>query len=488
MKFLLMFLLGLLFHLRANSVDSFVLVTPFAAFAPTKSIGIISNAHHDRTHGGNMHFKPRMAMHHKIFEIINHGPTPFIKLCLLANNEDHVDGDTAISSTTLDPFLLIPIILPFAAYSSFDSVEAAYTAFFKLLASGSNFQAVDGGALQARIISPILNGIVLPTSSLLFSTLVSNTVGTLRNRLNAIKECLTQEAGDVQKLMLLMAYYPSNVKMETELYLIQYCTRLIAESQDSYDHEDFTGSADTEINQLMVMLNDLSESRSLTRASPARTILSATLKGTTTNSDDEQLALSSSILTQSFTAIDNLNSNRLMRMTQLRAPYPFLHYAILIALPITIIFSFLMQTTNGECRVELIPLHCTIHMLSEDALCIATMTMLTAHRSSFFARSLLQQTFFSTWTKSNSKFYGQCYLGHCHFWDWLSMVSGAPLISDCKGFMCRGRRFDTVFKDDIQYIVLCTFLLAYYAFTHLWLTLYLCLPQTRLEWTLSWFL
>jgi hypothetical protein len=46
-------------------------------------------------------------------------------------------------------------------------------------------------------------------------------------------------------------------------------------------------------------------------------------------------------------------------MTQLRAPYPFLHYAILIALPITIIFSFLMQTNNGECRGELIPMHYT---------------------------------------------------------------------------------------------------------------------------------
>lgn len=43
-----------------------------------------------------------------------------------------------------------------------------------------------------------------------------------------------------------------------------------------------------------------------------------------------------------------------------------------------------------------------------------------------FARSFLQQTFFSIWTKSNSKFYGQCYLGHSHFWDLLSTVSGTP--------------------------------------------------------------
>ena len=360
MTFLLMSLLVLLFHLTENSVYSFVIVTPFAVFAPAKSIGN-ANAH-DRTHG-NIHFKPRMAMHHQTFKIINHGSTPCIKLCLLAYNKDNADvddyEDTAISSASFDLWLIIPIILPFAAYNTFDSVQASYSAFYNLLASGSNFQVVDGGALQARIISPILNGIVLPTSSLLFSTLVSNTVGTLRNRLNVVKECLTQEAGDVQKIMLLMAYYPSSVKVETELYLIHYCNRLLAESQDSYDHEDFTGSADTEINQLMVMLNDLSETRSITRASPARTLSRTALKCTTNSDEDEQLPLSSSIVTQSFTAIDNLNSNRLMRMTQLRAPYPFLHYAILIALPITIIFSFLMQTNNGECRGELIPMHYT---------------------------------------------------------------------------------------------------------------------------------
>ena len=230
------------------------------------------------------------------------------------------------SGSKFDPFLLIPLILPFIAYSSFDSAEMAFGHFYEFLAKDQAFHAVDGGKLQANLISPTLNGIVLPMCTFLFSTLVSTSISTLRNRLTSVKECLTKEAGDLQKLVLLLQYYPTETRARSKQLIYNYCQRLIEESDDGYDHEKFIGSIDVEINELMMLLNDVELKHYVGEDIPH------------------------SILTQSLTAIDKLNENRLSRMTQLREPFPVLHYIILGSLPIAIVFSFLMQTNNDTLR------------------------------------------------------------------------------------------------------------------------------------------
>ena len=230
------------------------------------------------------------------------------------------------SESKFDPFLLIPLILPFLAYASFDSAEIAFGHFYEFLAKDQSFHPVDGGKLQANLISPTLNGIVLPMCTFLFSTLVSTSISTLRNRLTSVKECLTKEAGDLQKLVLLLEYYPTEAKAKSQHLIYNYCQRLIEESNDGYNHDSFTGSIDVEINKLMMLLNDLELKQNVGEDIPH------------------------SISDQSFTAIDNLNENRLSRMTQLREPFPVLHYIILGTLPIAIVFSFLMQTNNDTLR------------------------------------------------------------------------------------------------------------------------------------------
>lgn len=230
------------------------------------------------------------------------------------------------SESKFDPFLLIPLILPFVAWESFDYAEMAFGHFYEFLAKDQSFHPVDGGKLQANLISPTLNGIVLPMCTFLFSTLVSTSISTLRNRLTSVKESLTKEAGDLQKLVLLLEYYPIEAKAKSQQLIYNYCQRLIEESDDGYDHETFTGSIDVEINRLMMLLNDLELKHYCGEDIPH------------------------SISAQSLTAIDHLNENRLSRMTQLREPFPILHYIILGSLPIAIVFSFLMQTNNDTLR------------------------------------------------------------------------------------------------------------------------------------------
>ena len=244
---------------------------------------------------------------------------------LLASMEYIDDEDIEFLNEKFDMRLLIPILMPFIAYASFDSVHNTYCILYEFLASAKSFSTVDGGELQTKMISPTLNGIVLPTSSILFSTLVSTTIGTLRNRISIVKECLMKEAGDLQKLNMLLEYFPPRAKKESQVLLYNYCRRLIRESSDSFDHEEFAGSTDVEISDFMMLLNDISNHRW-----EGREIISAPIVG------------------QSLSTIDTLTVNRLTRMTQLREPFPMLHYIILFVLSSTIIFSFLMQTNNGE--------------------------------------------------------------------------------------------------------------------------------------------
>lgn len=236
------------------------------------------------------------------------------------------EEDVELLDKKFDIWLLIPILMPFFAYTSFDSVQATYSMIYDFLASGKSFSTVDGGALQTKMISPTLNGIVLPTSSLLFSTLVSTTIGTLRNRITIVKECLTKEAGDLQKLNMLSEYFPPRAKKESQVLLYNYCRRLIQESSDSFDHEEFAGSTDVEISKFMIMLNDISNHRW-----------------------EGMEIIPAPIIGQSLSTVDTLTENRLTRMTQLREPFPLLHYIIIFVLSTAIIFSFLMQTNDGEC-------------------------------------------------------------------------------------------------------------------------------------------
>jgi hypothetical protein len=199
-------------------------------------------------------------------------------------------------------------------------VARLFDVFINVLAYERKWVPADGGAYQAKIIAPAINGIVVPTISILFATLTSNTISSLRQRQIDIHTCLNSEAGDLRVLSMLVDAYPMNSqKVRCREYLDQYTSRLIAESADSKTSKVMYGSTDSEMNGFVAALNQLANGRS--KSSPPDVVLS-----------------------QSYGAVVRLNTIRSSRITALQSTFPVLHYAILELLAASICIAFLVET------------------------------------------------------------------------------------------------------------------------------------------------
>jgi len=222
-----------------------------------------------------------------------------------------------------NPIMLIPIMTPFLAYMTYDDVARTFNFLFDILARDRKWVPVDGGAYQARIIAPAINGIIVPAISILFATLTSNTVSTLRQRQIDIHTNLNSEAGDLRVLSMLVDAYPkSEQKARCREYLNQYTCRLIAESEDSKTSKVMFGSTDSEMNGFVATLNELA----------------VDMNGNISPPDV--------VLSQSYGAVVRLNTIRSSRITALQSTYPSLHYGILSLLASSICLAFLLETNQ----------------------------------------------------------------------------------------------------------------------------------------------
>jgi Protein of unknown function (DUF4239) len=97
----------------------------------------------------------------------------------------------------------IPAIAPFVAFLTFDSCAKAYRAITEFLSS-NKWVAVDGGAYQAKMITPAINGLVVPAIALLFATLTSTTITTLRQRQVDVRRAINMEAGELRTIECLL--------------------------------------------------------------------------------------------------------------------------------------------------------------------------------------------------------------------------------------------------------------------------------------------
>lgn len=72
------------------------------------------------------------------------------------------DEDASEMELIMDKVLLFaPFFMPLIAYSMYDPTAIAFAATIEFLTT-NNWVAVDGGAYQAMIIAPVINGIVVP--------------------------------------------------------------------------------------------------------------------------------------------------------------------------------------------------------------------------------------------------------------------------------------------------------------------------------------
>lgn len=224
--------------------------------------------------------------------------------------------------------LIVPIVAPILAFMSYDLVAKAFEFVIETLSWDRSWVPVDGGAFQAKILTPAINGVVLPAIAVLFATLTSTTVVTLRARQVEIRKCLNMEAGELRALEYYIgSYHEENVKENCRQYLMQYCSRVIAESQPDYARSGIinpTRGMDSELYGILVSLTKLA------------------------NSTDTPTLL----VDQALQSLNRLRMARQDRITALYSTYPVLHYWILGILAGGECTGFLMEA-NQELLVFL---------------------------------------------------------------------------------------------------------------------------------------
>lgn len=236
--------------------------------------------------------------------------------CSISSYE-HQEEFSKVSAFAENLLRWSPVLIPILAYQLYDPVANVFAGAIDSL-SDRNWVSVDGGAYQAKIIAPAINGVIVPSISLLFANLIGNTVSTLRQRQLDIRTTINMEAGQLRILQSMMDSFPQGVVQDKcRYYLVDYTSRLISEGHETVDFEASGQSGmDSEVFGVLTELNRLSS----TELVPAV------------------------ILDQSYGACNKLSEYRSKRITSLQSTFPALHYIIVSALALSICIVFLMET------------------------------------------------------------------------------------------------------------------------------------------------
>ena len=147
--------------------------------------------------------------------------------CLIDDDDDVSVAKKYALDFQQSLLIVIPMVTPFVAFFTFDWFAEAYSAFTDLLSRNNKWVAVDGGSYQAQIIAPAINGLVVPAVALLFATLISTTITTLRLRQVEIRRAINMEAGELRAMECLVdAIDPGFVQDQCRSYVC-FCFLLV---------------------------------------------------------------------------------------------------------------------------------------------------------------------------------------------------------------------------------------------------------------------
>ena len=247
--------------------------------------------------------------------------------------------------TVDDAIRLIPFIMPVVAYVSYDDIASSFAWILEILAN-RNFVPVDGGAYQAKIIAPAVNGIVIPAISLLFANLIATTVTTLRQRQLDIRYSINMEASQLRILNSMISNFPSpKARMQCWSYLSQYTSRLIAESQPTVNVDSLDSSFDSELNGLLNEFNRISYMNyddDDTEDDDADDLQKSSSRKSQQRKQREEIP--GSVLGTCFNSCTALYEQRSKRITALRSLFPPLHFVIVANLALSILIAFLLES------------------------------------------------------------------------------------------------------------------------------------------------
>lgn len=245
-------------------------------------------------------------------------------------NENEVRND-AIWAQYVQSFLLVSI--PFAAMvASFHLYPIATSTFHDAIETLSDapFSPVDGGVLKATVIGPAINGIVMPVISLLFASQVSTIGSTLRQRQLTVHTSLNKETEDVRVLFFLIDLFPPGPRERLRSYLQQYVAHLSEESATDVDWSGLRPKDDA----LLAVLNELHN-------------ISANKSSDGGDDSNDTIYVSPGILSESYSAMNRIMSERAARITALQTFFPPLQIATIAILSVLISLVFFIETDQN---------------------------------------------------------------------------------------------------------------------------------------------
>ncbi len=227
-----------------------------------------------------------------------------------------------------------PIIFSLLAFGTYDPTAHLFQSTIQFLQSAENkWIAVDGGAYQASIIAPAINGVVVPAMSLLFANMIATTINTLKQRQRDIQLAMHVEAAHLRILSLCLddeqntavvvrtddssRFVPAQAQLLTKCqqHLWQYTSRLLEEAEGGVSFED--RSMESELIGVISGLHHIAAGSG--QVSPM-------------------------VWSQAMQACQVLMEQRAKRITAMQSTFPKLHFAVLVALGSSLLVAFFMET------------------------------------------------------------------------------------------------------------------------------------------------
>ena len=157
--------------------------------------------------------------------------------------------------------------------------------------------------------------------------MIGTTITTLRQRQLDIRTSINLEAGQLRILQSQLEVL--NNLQEQEVccgYLTQYTSRLIAESQPTFESTQLTGSMDTELNGILRSLNRLA-------------VLSQ-------DPENKSITPNPLVLDKAYQSCTKMYDERAKRVASLRSIFPALHFVIVATLAFSICIAFLLESNQ----------------------------------------------------------------------------------------------------------------------------------------------
>jgi hypothetical protein len=247
------------------------------------------------------------------------------------------DKDLATYASILT---VVPIALPLLAFYGYDIAVGLY---HEVITFGQTWYVVDGGELEAQLLIPVVNGIVLPSISIVLGTLVSSTLSNLRNRQVAIRECLNREVADMTTLATavdtIFGRYVEDSDVRTRLLLLlkQYTERLILESRSTATESSATAlsAAKTSRNEMDLFQQEIINTQAAHRRQAA------------VDSQHREGYFDEPFRLMIPTLIMSLNGQRSARLATLLTGYPVQHWIIIGLLYGSVVLCFLEESDGA---------------------------------------------------------------------------------------------------------------------------------------------